>query len=165
MARVNYPPTIIRRLEDAMGFQVLADGFPAEMTDDEPEEPGYEVVPRGARVVSGQPNFLIFMVDQCNGTLFGDGGPAEFLHVPHLRRLYSQGINFANTYCASPLCAPLAGVVHVRAAAPAAPGVYDNAAEFASSIPTFAHHLRRAGYETTLSRQDALCRSGPVARL
>ena len=40
-------PNIIRRLEDAMGFQVLADGFPAEMTDDEPEEPGYEVVPRG----------------------------------------------------------------------------------------------------------------------
>ncbi len=100
--------------------------------------------------MSGQPNFLIFMVDQCNGTLFGDGGPAEFLHVPHLRRLYSQGINFANTYCASPLCAPsrasfMSGLLPSRTA------VYDNAAEFASSIPTFAHHLRRAGYETTLS--------------
>lgn len=40
-------PNIIRRLEDAMGFKVLADGFPEEMLDDEPEEPGYEVVPRG----------------------------------------------------------------------------------------------------------------------
>ena len=40
-------PNIIRRLEDAMGFKVLADGFPAEMLDDEPEELGYEVVPRG----------------------------------------------------------------------------------------------------------------------
>ena len=39
---------IIRRLEDATGLSILADGFPAEMTDDEPEEPGYEVVPRGA---------------------------------------------------------------------------------------------------------------------
>jgi choline-sulfatase len=29
--------------------------------------------------------------------------------------------------------------------------VYDNAAEFASSIPTYAHHLRRAGYQTCLS--------------
>ncbi len=38
---------IIRRLEDATGLSILADGFPAEMTDDEPEEPGYEVVPRG----------------------------------------------------------------------------------------------------------------------
>ncbi|TGP66939.1 hypothetical protein EN867_33360, partial [Mesorhizobium sp. M2D.F.Ca.ET.224.01.1.1] len=31
------------------------------------------------------------------------------------------------------------------------PGVYDNAAEFTSSIPTFAHHLRSAGYYTCLS--------------
>ncbi len=29
--------------------------------------------------------------------------------------------------------------------------VYDNAAEFASDIPTYAHHLRRAGYHTALS--------------
>ncbi|MCL4168214.1 UNVERIFIED_CONTAM: hypothetical protein GTU68_001594, partial [Idotea baltica] len=29
--------------------------------------------------------------------------------------------------------------------------VYDNAAEFASAIPTYAHHLRRAGYRTILS--------------
>ena len=37
-------PNIIRRLEDATGLSILADGFPAEMLDDEPEEPGYEVV-------------------------------------------------------------------------------------------------------------------------
>ncbi|SLN57516.1 2-(hydroxymethyl)glutarate dehydrogenase [Roseovarius litorisediminis] len=40
---------IIRRLEDATGLSILADGFPAEMLDVEPEEPGYEVIPRGAR--------------------------------------------------------------------------------------------------------------------
>ncbi|NKB52768.1 MAG: NAD-binding protein [Rhizobiaceae bacterium] len=40
-------PNIIKRLEDQMGFEVLADGFPTEMMDDEPEQPGYEVVPRG----------------------------------------------------------------------------------------------------------------------
>ena len=27
------------------GLSIPAPGFPAEMTDDEPEEPGYEVVP------------------------------------------------------------------------------------------------------------------------
>ncbi len=37
-------PNIIRRLEDATGLDVRAPGFPAEMVDDEPEEPGYEVV-------------------------------------------------------------------------------------------------------------------------
>ncbi len=36
---------IIRRLEEATGLDIRAPGFPAEMIDDEPEEPGYEVVP------------------------------------------------------------------------------------------------------------------------
>jgi 3-hydroxyisobutyrate dehydrogenase len=39
-------PNIIRRLEEATGADVRAAGFPAEMTDDEPEEAGYEVVVR-----------------------------------------------------------------------------------------------------------------------
>ncbi|MFP6730565.1 MAG: NAD(P)-dependent oxidoreductase [Alphaproteobacteria bacterium] len=39
----EWSPNIIRRLEDACGVEILADGFPAEMTDDESEEPGYEV--------------------------------------------------------------------------------------------------------------------------
>jgi 3-hydroxyisobutyrate dehydrogenase len=38
-------PNIIRRLEEATGLDVLAPGFPPEMVDDEPEEPGAEVVP------------------------------------------------------------------------------------------------------------------------
>jgi len=41
----EWSPNIIRRLEDATGLSILAPGFPAEMTDDEPEEEGYEVVP------------------------------------------------------------------------------------------------------------------------
>ncbi len=36
---------IIERLEEATGLQVLADGFPTELIDDEPEEAGYEVRP------------------------------------------------------------------------------------------------------------------------
>ncbi|HKL46305.1 MAG TPA: NAD(P)-dependent oxidoreductase [Roseovarius sp.] len=38
-------PNIIRRLEDATGLDIRAPGFPAQMTDDEPEEAGYEVRP------------------------------------------------------------------------------------------------------------------------
>jgi 3-hydroxyisobutyrate dehydrogenase len=45
----EWSPNVIRRLEDATGAQVLAHGFPADIVDDEPEEPGYEVVPGGAR--------------------------------------------------------------------------------------------------------------------
>ncbi|MBV8343070.1 MAG: NAD(P)-dependent oxidoreductase [Gammaproteobacteria bacterium] len=40
-------PNIIRRLEEACGVRVLAEGFPAQMVDDEPKVPGYEVLPRG----------------------------------------------------------------------------------------------------------------------
>ena len=36
-------PNIIRRLEDACGVKVVAPGFPSEIVDDEPEEPGYEM--------------------------------------------------------------------------------------------------------------------------
>ncbi|MCB1367585.1 MAG: NAD(P)-dependent oxidoreductase [Rhodobacteraceae bacterium] len=39
---------IIRRLEEATGLDIRAPGFPPEMVDDEPEEPGYEVVPNRA---------------------------------------------------------------------------------------------------------------------
>jgi len=40
-------PNIIKRPEEAADVSVLAPGFPAEMTDDEPEEAGYEVTPTG----------------------------------------------------------------------------------------------------------------------
>ena len=43
----EWSPNIVRRLEEACGIEVLAPGFPPEMVDDEPEEPGYEVIPTG----------------------------------------------------------------------------------------------------------------------
>src|SRR5210317_473351 len=42
----EWSPNIIKRLEEACNTEILAAGFPAEMTDDEPEEPGYEVIPK-----------------------------------------------------------------------------------------------------------------------
>ena len=42
----EFSPNIIRRFEEPLGLKVLGTGFPADMVDDEPEEPGYEVVPR-----------------------------------------------------------------------------------------------------------------------
>ena len=99
--------------------------------------------------MTSRPNFLIVMVDQMTGTLFPDG-PADFLHVPHLRALAARSARFANNYTASPLCAP-GRASFMSGQLPSRTGVYDNAAEFASSIPTFAHHLRAGGYYTCLS--------------
>ncbi|MBW8444839.1 MAG: choline-sulfatase [Arenimonas sp.] len=101
------------------------------------------------RVVQSRPNILVLMVDQFNGTLFPDG-PAAFLQAPHLKSLAKRSVRFANTYTASPLCAP-ARASFMSGQLPSRTRVYDNAAEFASDIPTYAHHLRAAGYETSLS--------------
>ncbi|MER8366876.1 choline-sulfatase [Mesorhizobium sp. M1348] len=100
-------------------------------------------------MTSKRPNILIVMVDQLNGTLFPDG-LADFLHAPHLKALATRSARFCNNYTASPLCAP-GRAAFMSGQLPSRTGVYDNAAEFASSIPTFAHHLRAAGYHTCLS--------------
>jgi len=99
--------------------------------------------------MAGGPNILIFMVDQFNGTLFPDG-PAEWLHTPNLRKLSERSVRFQRCYTASPLCAP-GRASFMSGQMPRRTRVYDNAAEFASDIPTYAHHLRRAGYHTSLS--------------
>ncbi|GLQ37330.1 choline-sulfatase [Rhizobium albus] len=96
-----------------------------------------------------RPNILTIMVDQLNGTLFPDG-PADWLHAPNLKRLAARSARFRNAYTASPLCAP-GRASFMSGQLPSRTRVYDNAAEFASDIPTFAHHLRRAGYQTCLS--------------
>ncbi len=96
-----------------------------------------------------RPNILILMVDQLTGTLMGDG-PADFLHAPNLRRLADRAQRFSRAYCASPLCSP-SRASFMAGQLPRRTGVYDNAAEFAASIPCFTHHLRSAGYQTALS--------------
>jgi choline-sulfatase len=96
-----------------------------------------------------KPNILIFMVDQLSGTLFPDG-PADWLHTPNLKKLAARSVRFKNCYTASPLCAP-GRASFMSGQLPSVTGVYDNAAEFPSSLPTYAHYLRRAGYQTVLS--------------
>ena len=95
-----------------------------------------------------RPNFLILMVDQLTGT-FWDDGPASFLHAPNLKALHARSVNFCNTYSPSPLCTPARGSF-MTGLLPSVSTVYDNAAEFPSNLPTFAHYLRGAGYYTAL---------------
>jgi choline-sulfatase len=99
--------------------------------------------------MTDRPNILVIMVDQLAGMLFPDG-PAPWLHAPNLAALAARSARFAHAYCASPLCAP-ARASFMSGQLPSRTRVYDNAAEFASDIPTFAHHLRAAGYATCLS--------------
>ena len=94
------------------------------------------------------PNILFIHTDQLTAAMLGVYGN-KIASTPHIDALAERGTVFDSAYCNFPLCAPsrfsmLAGQLNSKIAA------YDNAAEFPSSIPTFAHYLRWMGYQTCL---------------
>jgi len=96
-----------------------------------------------------RPNILLVMFDQLAPQFLPMYGH-PLVETPAMAAITERGTLFENAYCNSPLCAParfsmLAGRHCSRI------GAYDNAAEFASDIPTVAHYLRRAGYRTCLA--------------
>jgi choline-sulfatase len=76
--------------------------------------------------------------------------------TPHLDRLAREGVVFDAAYCNSPLCAPSRAVL-MSGRLPSATGAYDNAVEFPSQSPTFAHYLRAEGYRTILAGKMHFC--------
>jgi choline-sulfatase len=96
-----------------------------------------------------RPHILVVVVDQLSA-LFLRAYGHRTTKTPTIDRLAEEGVLFENAYCPSPLCAP-ARAVFMTGLLPSRNGVYDNAAELASSIPTFAHHLRLEGYRTCLA--------------
>jgi choline-sulfatase len=99
--------------------------------------------------MSRQPNILLLMADQMAAAYLPSYGH-PVVKAPALQRLADRGVQFTSMYSNSPLCAParftmMSGQINSRI------GAYDNASEFSSSIPTFAHHLRNAGYQTCLA--------------
>ena len=102
-----------------------------------------------------RPNLLILMADQMTpGALPVYGHPVT--RAPHIGALAAEGVVFDAAYCNSPLCAP-SRAAFMSGRLPSATGAYDNAAEFRADVPTFAHHLRRAGYLTVLSGKMHFC--------
>ena len=95
------------------------------------------------------PNILLIMADQLAPQFTGAYGH-EVAKTPAIDSLAEQGCRFDAAYTPSPICAParfsmMAGQLPIRIRA------YDNAAEFSSSVPTFAHYLRLMGYHTCLA--------------
>jgi len=96
-----------------------------------------------------QSNILVLMVDQMTGTLLDDN-MIDHLHIPNMRKLINRGVKFDNAYTSSPLCTPARGSF-MTGQLPSRNGIYDNAAEFTASTPSYAHYLRDLGYQTALS--------------
>ena len=102
-----------------------------------------------------QPNILVLMADQLTAPALSAYG-GRVARTPHLDALAERGVVFGNAYCNSPLCAPSRGVL-MYGRLPSGTGVYDNAAEFPSQMPSFAHYLRHAGYRTILTGKMHFC--------
>ena len=102
-----------------------------------------------------KPNILIIMADQLAAPFLPAYGN-RVARTPHLDRLAAQGVVFDNAYCNAPLCGPSRYTL-MSGRLPSAIGAYDNAVEFPTTLPTFAHYLRLAGYRTILSGKMHFC--------
>lgn len=95
-----------------------------------------------------RPNIVLIMADQLAAhalSLYGN----TVCRTPNLERLAAQGTIFENCYSNNPLCVPSRASMVSGQLTPDI-GVYDNANELPSSVPTMAHYLRHAGYWTEL---------------
>ena len=105
--------------------------------------------------MNSRPNLLILMADQLSALAlpcFGD----RVAKTPHIDALAGRAVLFDAAYCNSPLCAPSRGAL-TYGSLPSRTGVYDNAAEFPSQVPGYAHYLRHAGYRTILTGKMHFC--------
>ncbi len=89
------------------------------------------------------------MYDQLTPAALGCYGNRATLS-PHIDRLAAAGVVFDAAYSNSPLCTP-GRYCMMTGQLPSSTRGYDNAAYLASTVPTFAHYARAAGYRTMLS--------------
>jgi choline-sulfatase len=92
-------------------------------------------------------NILIIMSDQHNPKMLGYEN--TMIQTPNLDRLAEQGTIFDRCYTPCPLCVP-ARMAFITGRYPHDIGVLNNSFELDSEIPTFAHSLTDAGYDTRL---------------
>jgi len=97
-----------------------------------------------------QPNILFIMADQMTAPMLKMHDPSSVIQTPNIDKLAEGGVVFDSAYCNSPLCAPSRFCL-VTGQLPSKIGAYDNASHLNADIPTFAHYLRREGYETVLA--------------
>jgi choline-sulfatase len=100
-------------------------------------------------VSAPRPNVLLLMADQLAASWLPSYGH-DVVDAPRLGALARDGATFEAAYCASPLCAPSRAAL-LTGLLPSRTDVFDNAAEMRASLPTIAHHLRAAGYATSLA--------------
>lgn len=95
------------------------------------------------------PNILLIMADQMTPFMLeACGGTGA--RTPNMTALASRATNFTNAYTPSPICVPARSCFMTGLHA-STTGCYDNGDPYPSYIPTFAHYLSNAGYDTVLA--------------
>ncbi|SPO29754.1 probable choline-sulfatase [Ustilago trichophora] len=103
-----------------------------------------------ASTSSSRPNILFVMADQLAAPQLRMYNEKSQILTPNLDRLARDAVVLDSAYCNSPLCAP-SRMALVTGQLPSKIASYDNAASISSDLPTYAHYLRSAGYETVLA--------------
>ncbi|WP_070990175.1 choline-sulfatase [Halofilum ochraceum] len=100
-------------------------------------------------MATNRPNILFIMTDQLGAPVLPAYGH-PVVKTPNIDRLVERGTVFENSYCNSPLCST-SRVSMLSGRLPSDLDAFDNASEFPSQVPTFAHYLRAHDYRTCLS--------------
>jgi choline-sulfatase len=95
-----------------------------------------------------RPNILMILSDQHSKHVLGCYGN-EIVRTPRLDRLASEGMRFSDVYTGSPVCCP-SRMTFMTGRTPSRNRVWNNNQILNSAIPTWAHTLGIAGYETSL---------------
>jgi choline-sulfatase len=94
-------------------------------------------------------NVLVVMADQLVPFMTSPYGD-PVARTPNMQRLADEGLRFDAAYTPYPLCSP-ARAAFMTGQYASRHGCYDNAAILPSDVPTLAHYLTLAGYDTVLS--------------
>jgi choline-sulfatase len=95
------------------------------------------------------PNILVVMADQMTPFMLeAIGGVGA--RTKNISELLKTSTHFTNAYTPSPICVP-ARSCFMTGLYTSTTGCYDNGDPYHSFIPTFAHYLTNAGYDTALS--------------
>ena len=95
-----------------------------------------------------RPNVLILISDQHSRHHLGCYGD-DLVRTPHIDRLAAEGMRLDAAYCAAPVCVP-SRMSFMTSRRPTANRVWMNNNALSSAIPTWAHAMGAAGYETAL---------------
>ena len=96
-----------------------------------------------------KPNILVVMSDQ-HARRYASPYRHGFIRTPNMQRLADEGATFESAYCNSPICGPSRASFMTGRYVPDVEA-WDNATVLHSDLPTWAHLLNAAGYETVLS--------------